>query len=67
MDDFDTVKSIQGEFSPLAGMRSMFIETQILRVLLCTARLWANSPGGLRFKPGSRPWLTTLTQCRLTC
>ena len=27
------------------------------RILACTARALAATPGGLRFKPGSRPWL----------
>lgn len=31
-----------------------------LRVLQCTARAMAHSPGGLRFKPGTRPWLEGL-------
>ena len=30
---------------------------QCLRILRCTAKALANSPGGLRFKPGARPWL----------
>ena len=30
---------------------------QCLRILRCTANAMANSPGGLRFKAGTRPWL----------
>jgi len=37
---------------------------QCLRVLCCTARALANSPGGLRFKPGARPWLEDLQNIR---
>lgn len=36
-------------------------EQQCLRVLRCTALALANSPGGLRFKAGTRPWLEALT------
>jgi len=39
-------------------------QAQVLRVLMCTARLLANSPGGLRFKAGTRPWLIPLTSDR---
>lgn len=34
---------------------------QCLRVLRCTAHAMANSPGGLRFKAGTRPWLEGLS------
>jgi hypothetical protein len=37
------------------------LDQQRLRILRCTARAMANSPGGLRFKPGTRPWLEGLT------
>ena len=33
---------------------------QCLRVLHCTAKAMVSSPGGLRFKPGTRPWLDDL-------
>lgn len=33
----------------------------ILRILRCTAKAMASSPGGLRFKAGTRPWLDGLT------
>ncbi|MES2362517.1 MAG: hypothetical protein V4646_12025 [Pseudomonadota bacterium] len=33
---------------------------QCLRILRCTAMAMANSPGGLRFKAGTRPWLEGL-------
>jgi len=32
----------------------------ILRILRCTAKAMASSPGGLRFKAGTRPWLDGL-------
>lgn len=35
-------------------------EQQCLRILRCTARALANSPGGLRFKAGTQPWLDAL-------
>ena len=39
-------------------------EQQCLRILRCTALALANSPGGLRFKAGTRPWLDALTDAR---
>ena len=37
------------------------VEQQLLRILRCTARAMASTPGGLRFSPGARPWLDGLT------
>lgn len=37
------------------------LKTQCLRILRCTARALASSPGGLRFKAGTRPWLDGLS------
>ncbi|MGB4116158.1 MAG: hypothetical protein WBK51_06395 [Polaromonas sp.] len=37
---------------------------QCLRILRCTASALANTPGGLRFKPGARPWLEGLQSIR---
>lgn len=37
-------------------------EQQCLRILRCTAVALANSPGGLRFKAGTRPWLDALSE-----
>jgi hypothetical protein len=37
---------------------------QCLRILRCTATALASSPGGLRFKPGARPWLVGLQSIR---
>ena len=37
---------------------------QCLRILRCTAKAFASSPGGLRFKPGTRPWLEGLQSIR---
>ena len=39
------------------GASLLDFNQQCLRVLLCTAREMANSPGGLRFVAGTRPWL----------
>jgi hypothetical protein len=36
------------------------LEQQCLRILRCTARALANSPGGLRFRAGTQPWLDAL-------
>jgi hypothetical protein len=33
------------------------IDKQRLHILRCTAQAMASSPGGLRFKAGTRPWL----------
>ncbi len=33
------------------------LDQQRLRILRCTAQAMASSPGGLRFKAGTRPWL----------
>ncbi len=40
------------------------LNLQRLRILRCTAAAMANSPGGLRFKPGTRPWLEGLCGMR---
>ena len=37
------------------------LEQQCLRILRCTARAMANTPGGLRFRAGTQPWLDALT------
>jgi len=39
-------------------------EQQCLRILRCTANALANSPGGLRFKAGTQPWLDALSETR---
>ena len=33
------------------------LDGQRLRILRCTAHAMASSPGGLRFRAGTRPWL----------
>lgn len=43
--------------------RAYEFEQQCLRVLRCTAQALANSPGGLRFQAGTRPWLDALKDC----
>ncbi|MEO6016697.1 MAG: hypothetical protein ABIP46_05530 [Polaromonas sp.] len=40
------------------------LDSQLLRILRCTAKAMAGSPGGLRFKPGTRPWLDELPGSR---
>ena len=37
------------------------LDWQRLRILRCTAQAMASSPGGLRFKAGTRPWLEGLS------
>ena len=37
------------------------LDKQRLRILRCTAQAMASSPGGLRFKAGTRPWLDGLS------
>ena len=39
-------------------------EQQCIRVLRCTAVALANSPGGLRFKAGTKPWLDAMADCQ---
>lgn len=43
-----------------AGKSSVDVAAQRMRILHCTALSMAGSPGGLRFKAGSRPWLEGL-------
>lgn len=42
------------------------LDKQRLRILRCTALAMASSPGGLRFKPGTRPWLEGIEAARQT-
>ncbi|MDO8251004.1 MAG: hypothetical protein Q7T78_14975 [Rhodoferax sp.] len=44
-----------------------YIDKQLLRILRCTAQAMASSPGGLRFKAGTRPWLDGLPGGRGAC
>lgn len=48
----------------VAGDALHEFEMQCLRVLRCTAQAFAASPGGLRFKAGTRPWLDALSDRR---
>ena len=43
------------------------LDGQRLRILRCTAHAMASSPGGLRFKAGTRPWLVGLAASDPTC
>ena len=45
---------------PMAGAAVHDVEQQRLRILRCTAQAMVSSPGGLRFKAGTRPWLDGL-------
>ena len=53
-----------GEPGPIAGRVACApchdLDRQRLRILRCTAHAMASSPGGLRFKAGTRPWLEGL-------
>lgn len=53
-----------GEPGPIAGRTACAplhdLDRQRLRILRCTAHAMASSPGGLRFKAGTRPWLEGL-------
>jgi len=53
-----------GEPGPTAGHAASAalhdVDSQRLRILRCTAHAMASSPGGLRFKAGTRPWLDGL-------
>jgi hypothetical protein len=40
---------------------SSSFQTNILRILHCTAQAMANGPGGLHFVPGAKPWLEGLS------
>lgn len=47
------------------------VDKQRLRILRCTARAMAASPGGLRFRAGTQPWLDAIAvlpqlPCRAT-
>jgi len=56
-------KHEQGAASALSdGIHDL--NQQCLRILRCTAQALANSPGGLRFKAGTRPWLEGLSKAR---
>jgi len=58
--DSDTTVSTPTGAGRTAGHALHDFEQQCLRVLRCTAMALANSPGGLRFKAGTRPWLDAL-------
>lgn len=48
----------------VAGSIYRELDKQRLRILRCTAQAMASSPGGLRFKPGTRPWLEGIEAAR---
>lgn len=51
-------------FATSASRPTYQFEQQCLRILRCTAQALANSPGGLRFKAGTQPWLDALSDAR---
>ena len=54
-----------GKSLATSAIRPTFeFEQQCLRILRCTALSLANSPGGLRFKAGTQPWLDALSERR---
>lgn len=53
------------EFSPADSTGRHDFDRQRLRILRCTAQAMASSPGGLRFKAGSQPWLDAIPGGRL--
>ena len=55
-------ETTQASRSLSAGFQDL--NKQCLRILRCTAEAFANSPGGLRFKAGTRPWLEGLSNAR---
>lgn len=62
----DTDSDLRKGIRKTGGNASEILELdqQRLRILQCTARAMATSPGGLRFKPGTRSWLEGLTPSR---
>ncbi len=54
----DSAEARTARSGTLGGFHDLSL--QCLRVLRCTAHAMANSPGGLRFKAGTRPWLEGL-------
>lgn len=55
-------ETVQASRSLSSGFQDL--NKQCLRILRCTAQAFANSPGGLRFKAGTRPWLEGLSNAR---
>ena len=50
--------ALEVQTSQLAEQNSSpSFQTNILRILRCTAQAMANGPGGLHFVPGATPWL----------
>ena len=54
--------ALEVQTSQLAEQNSSpSFQTNILRILRCTAQAMANGPGGLHFVPGEKPWLEGLS------
>ena len=58
----NTIPAAERQNSPgqTASAASHDLDWHRLRILRCTAHAMASSPGGLRFKAGTRPWLDGL-------
>lgn len=64
MERQKTSANDSGMSDAVVAKRGAFeFEQQCLRILRCTARSLANSPGGLRFRAGTRPWLDAISDC----
>ena len=58
--DLNPVREPGPSAGRVASVSPHDLDRQRLRILRCTAHAMASSPGGLRFKPGTRPWLEGL-------
>jgi hypothetical protein len=54
---FNSVAERQHGLGRTDSTRIHDLDSQRLRILRCTAQAMASSPGGLRFKAGTQPWL----------
>jgi len=61
VNNSDATQALSKGFNPSFSNPIHDFEQQCLRVLRCTALALANSPGGFRFKAGTRPWLDALS------
>jgi hypothetical protein len=59
MQDEQKRPSLSSQQEPLQPER-LRPDQVLLKILRCTAQSMANSPGGLRFVAGTRPWLEGL-------
>ena len=54
---FNSMAERQHALGRTDSIRIHDLDSQRLRILRCTAQAMASSPGGLRFKAGTQPWL----------